>query len=75
MVDDQYDKFSKMLELLDNGVQVAAKLAADGQNPINMEDWTDQVRMINMAIDYGNPGLTARAKALLEKLKQLKPQS
>ena len=73
MADDQYDKFSKMLELLDNGVQVAAKLAADGQNPINMEDWTDQVKMINMAIDYDNPGLTARAKALLEKLEQLKP--
>ena len=75
MADEQYDRFSKMLELLENGVKIAAKLAEGGNNPIEMEDWTDQVKMINMAIDYGNPGLTARANALLAKLKQLKPQS
>ena len=71
---DQYDKYSKMLELLENGAKLAAELAEKGANPIQMGDWTDQVRMCNTAIEYGNPGLTTRANALLKKLEQLKPQ-
>ena len=73
MPEDQYDKYSKMLELLENGAKLAEELAEKGQNVIQMEDWTDQIRMINMAIDYGNPELTKRAIVLRERLERLKP--
>ena len=77
MAEDQYAKYSKMLELLENGAKLAAELAMveKSENPIQTDDWTEQIKMCNMAIEYGNPGLTTRAKALLEQLERLKPQS
>ena len=73
MADEQYDKYSKMLELLENGARVAAELAEKGQNPIGPEDWAQQIQMCNDAIAYGNPALTVRAEALIEQLQHLKP--
>ena len=73
MAGDQYQQYSTMLDRLEESTRLAADLADIGQNPILIEDWTEQIRMLNQAIEYGNPELTSRARALVEKLQPLKP--
>ncbi|MCP4375528.1 MAG: hypothetical protein GY794_05050 [bacterium] len=75
MAEDQYSQYAKMLDLLGNGLEIAEKLAEGGSNPIQIEDWNDQIKMINTAIDSGNPELTTRGNALLARLEKLKPVS
>ena len=76
MADDQYDKFSKMLHHLEESTRTAEEmLETTGGHPIGLEDWNEQIKMLNEAIAYGNADLTTRANTLSQKLQRFKPVS
>ena len=74
MADEQYEKYSKMLHHLEEGVKLAEELLVKtGAHPIGIEDWTQQIQIINEAIDDGQGDLVSRGNVLIEKLQRLKP--
>ena len=74
MADEQYDRFAKMLQHLEESTRIAEELLeTTGTHPIEIEDWHDQIRLLNEAIAYGNAELTTRANTLIQKLQRLKP--
>ena len=74
MVDDQYEKYAKVLHHLEESTRIAEELLdSTGGHPIGLEDWNDQIRMLNEAIAYGSADLTTRANTLIQKLQRLKP--
>ena len=73
MADDQYDKYAKMLHHLEESTRMAEELLeTTGEHPIGLEDWNEQIKMLNEAIAYGNAELTTRANTLIQKLHRLK---
>ncbi len=62
-----------MLHHLEESTRITEELLeTTGGHPIGLENWNEQIKMLDEAIACGNADLTTRANTLIQKLQRLK---